>query len=158
MYTPLGGALLSAHDSPRNPESTRRHGWVSPTGIEGLVLRRDGALGRAGICPRNTKPRRNDPAGLVRYCGVDLLSQESYSPSTIGAEKLNCCVRDGNRCDLLANNTTKCWAGTPVEEQADDFVAALCRTMCVFAEGGARLEATRAISITRLNTLRCLHL
>ncbi len=30
--------------------------------------------------------------------------------------------------------------------------------VCVFAEGGARLEAARAISITRLNTLRRLHL
>jgi|WetSurMetagenome_2_1015567.scaffolds.fasta_scaffold1399699_1 hypothetical protein len=42
-------------------------------------------------------------------CGSDLLSLESYSPSTIGAEKLNCCVRDGNRCGLLANTTTDHW-------------------------------------------------
>lgn len=45
-------------------------------------------------------------------CGSVLLSPESYGPSTIGAEKLNCCVRDGNRCGLLANTTTDHWLDT----------------------------------------------
>lgn len=42
----------------------------------------------------------------MKGCGGDLLSPGSYSPSTIGAGKLNCCVRDGNRCGLPANATT----------------------------------------------------
>ena len=42
-------------------------------------------------------------------CDGDLLSPESYGPSTIGAEKLNCCVRDGNRCGLLASTITGVW-------------------------------------------------
>ena len=37
--------------------------------------------------------------------GNDLLSQ-GIRLTTIGAKKLNCCVRDGYRCDLLATITT----------------------------------------------------
>ncbi len=31
-----------------------------------------------------------------------------YQPSTIGAKRLNCCVRNGNRCDPLAIATGNC--------------------------------------------------
>ena len=33
-------------------------------------------------------------------------SHRTKGPTTIGAKKLNCCVRHGNRCILLANITT----------------------------------------------------
>ena len=36
-----------------------------------------------------------------KKAGNDLLSQD-LCPSTIGAEELNFCVRDGNRCGLFA--------------------------------------------------------
>ena len=35
-------------------------------------------------------------------------SHRTKGPTTIGAKKLNCCVRHGNRCILLATITTHC--------------------------------------------------
>ena len=41
----------------------------------------------------------------IQQCGSALLSR-GVTPTTIGAEELNCCVRHGNRCDLFATATT----------------------------------------------------
>ena len=54
-------------------------------------------------------------------CDGDLLSPESYGPSTIGAEKLNCCVRDGNRCGLLASTITDHWLDAYGKASIADF-------------------------------------
>jgi hypothetical protein len=87
-------------------------------------------------------------------CGGDLLSPGSYSPSTIGAGKLNYCVRDGNRCGLPANATTDLWLEAYVIAKR-----ILCEECCfVWEGGGCELKASRAISITRLNALPRLHL
>ena len=40
-----------------------------------------------------------------RFPGRDLLSRDAYGHSTIGAEGLNCRVRDGNGCFTFAMAT-----------------------------------------------------
>ena len=42
------------------------------------------------------------PACLLFVCAATSYSHKGKPFTTIGAKKLNFCVRDGNRCDLLA--------------------------------------------------------
>ena len=42
------------------------------------------------------------PAELILHCLATSYSRRGNPPTTIGAEKLNFRVRDGNGCDLLA--------------------------------------------------------
>ena len=71
--------------------------------------------------------------------GDDLLSLRGSPASTIGAEGLNCRVRNGNGCDPFAQITRELSLRTTYQ----DFV------------GGS--QVTRAISIGRLKTSRSLH-
>ena len=110
------------------------------------------------IFPGTQKALRRWTEGFLKECGGDLLSPESYGPSTIGAEKLNYCVRDGNRCGLLANTTTN--RGLDSQSRCD-FGWKTTQDACqknLLWRGGCELKAARAISITRLNSLQSLHL
>lgn len=117
---------------------------------------------------QKSPPRDTRGASKWGDCGGDLLFQGSYRPSTIGAEKLNCCVRDGNRCGLLASTTTISHKMLVVRGSdlmrgtRDDFG----REPWARAGGipgawpgmeGVVREDSRAISITWLNALRRLH-
>src|SRR5699024_4884924 len=44
----------------------------------------------------------------IIQCMATTYSHRTKGPTTIGAKKLNCCVRHGNRCILLATITTHC--------------------------------------------------
>ena len=48
-------------------------------------------------------------SALVRFPGRVLLSRDAFGHSTIGAEGLNCRVRDGNGCFTFAMATGNLW-------------------------------------------------
>ena len=80
----------------------------------------------------------------------------SHPCSTISAGKLNFCVRDGNRCDLTAITTffrlSQCFLSFYLKVISD--------SLWIYSEIGEILKSKDnwSISITRLNTLLCLHL
>ena len=59
---------------------------------------------------KNLNKKEQNPWALlsIKQCMATTYSHRTKGPTTIGAKKLNCCVRHGNRCILLATITTHC--------------------------------------------------
>ena len=70
-----------------------------------LDIRTMTGLCRRGPETRKEQGRMHDAFALVRFPGRVLLSRDAFGHSTIGAEGLNCRVRDGNGCFTLAMAT-----------------------------------------------------
>ena len=104
----------------------------------------------AGLFLKTKKPE-SFPSGFLNKVGAALLSR-GFSRSTIAADGLNFCVRDGNRCTPAAVDTnnlkTLFCLSKKLCHQFKSFPAFIKRR---------NLENLRPISTGQLNTLLCAH-
>src|SRR5690606_14273764 len=64
-----------------------------------------------------TQKKAPSEDGTFLDCAAASYSHKGKPFTTIGAKKLNCCVRHGNRCDLLAVTTAHCFIKRTVFSQ-----------------------------------------